>query len=87
MAKKEKLLQRLLSIPRDFTWEELVTLFYYFDFQEEAKGKTGGSRRKFVDAQGNVISLHKPHPRNILKEYAIKQVIERLRELGHLINE
>jgi len=87
MAKKEKLLQRLLSIPRDFTWEELVTLLYYFDFQEEGKGKKGGSRRKFVDAHGNVINLHKPHPRNILKEYAIKQVIERLRELGNLINE
>jgi hypothetical protein len=87
MAKKEKLLQRLLSIPRDFTWNELVTLLYYFGFEEERKGKTGGSRRKFVDVSGNVINLHKPHPGNILKEYAIKQVIERLRELGTLVNE
>lgn len=87
MAKKEKLLQRLLSIPRDFSWDELVTLLYYFGFGEERKGKTGGSRRKFVDAHGNVINLHRPHPRDILKEYAIKQVIERLRELGILVNE
>jgi HicA toxin of bacterial toxin-antitoxin, len=87
MAKKEKLLQRLLSIPRDFTWDELATLLYYLGFEEERKGKTGGSRRKFVDGHGEVINLHKPHPRNILKEYAIKQVIERLREMGNLINE
>ena len=87
MSKKEKLLQRLLSIPRDFTWGELETLLFYFGFEEEKKGKTGGSRRKFVDAYGNVINLHKPHPRDILKEYAIKQVIERLRELGTLVNE
>jgi hypothetical protein len=40
-----------------------------------------------VDVSGNVINLHKPHPGNILKEYAIKQVIERLRELGTLVNE
>jgi hypothetical protein len=62
----------------------LVTLLLYFGFEELKKGKTGGSRRKFVDGQKNMISLHKPHPGNILKEYAIKQVIEFLRERGHL---
>jgi len=86
MAKKEKLLQRLLSLPKDFTWDELVTLLYYLGFEEEGKGKTGGSRRKFVDANGNVIALHKPHPRNIVKEYAIRQVVDHLRELT-MINE
>ncbi|HEV2483494.1 MAG TPA: type II toxin-antitoxin system HicA family toxin [Puia sp.] len=84
MSKREKLLQRLLSFPKDFTWEELATLLYYLGFQEEGAGKTGGSRRKFVDVHGNVINLHKPHPRNIVKEYAIRQVVERLRELGTL---
>ena len=42
------------------------------------KGKTGGSRRKFVNQQNAIISLHKPHPGNILKTYAIKQIIEHL---------
>lgn len=76
-----------MSIPKDFTWEELATLLFFLGFEEEKKGKTGGSRRKFVGAEGHIINLHKPHPRNILKEYAIKQVIERLRELEILINE
>lgn len=87
MAKKEKLLQRLLSHPKDFTWEELVTLLYYFGFEEEKHGKTGGSRRKFINSRGEEIHLHEPHPKNILKEYAVKIVIQRLRELGTLVNE
>lgn len=84
MSKKDKLLQRLLASPKDFTWDELITLLLYLGFEELKKGKTGGSRRKFVDGEKNVISLHKPHPGNIVKEYAIKQVIEYLREKGHL---
>jgi hypothetical protein len=87
MSKTEKLLQRLLSIPKDFTWEELVKLLAYFGFEELKTGKTGGSRRKFADAQKKVIILHKPHPGNIVKEYAIRQVIEHLKEKGYIKNE
>ena len=87
MSRTEKLLQRLLSIPKDFTWDELVTLLHYFGFAELKKGKTGGSRRKFVDGKNNIISLHKPHPGNIVKEYALKQVIELLVEKGYIKNE
>ena len=28
--------------------------------------------------------LHKPHPGNIVKEYAMKQVLEELREVGYI---
>jgi hypothetical protein len=34
-----------------------------------------------------VIILHKPHPGNIVKEYALKQVIEHLKEKGYIKNE
>jgi HicA toxin of bacterial toxin-antitoxin, len=87
MSKNEKLLQRLLSIPKDFTWEELVKLLALFDYVELKKGKTGGSRRKFADEKKNIIILHKPHPGNILKEYAIKQVINHLNEKGYIKDE
>ena len=80
MSKAEKLFQRLLSVPKDLTWDELVTVLFNFGFAELKKGKTGGSRRKFADKDKNVIILHKPHPGNIVKEYAIKQVIEQLKE-------
>lgn len=87
MSKKEKLLQRLLSIPRDFTWDELVTLMYYMGFEEERTGKTGGSRRKFLDPRGGAINLHKPHPGNIVKVYVIKRVIQHFKDNEYLKNE
>jgi len=87
MSKNEKLVQRLLSLPKDFTWEELVKLLALFGFTEFKKGKTGGSRRKFADEKKNLITLHKPHPGNILKGYALKQVIDHLKEKGHIKNE
>ncbi len=87
MSRTEKLLQRLLSVPKDLTWEELVKILAQFGYAELKKGKTGGSRRKFADERKNIIILHKPHPGNIVKEYAIKQVITHLKEKGYLKDE
>ena len=87
MSRTEKLLLRLLSIPRDLTWEELTKLLGHFGFIELKKGKTGGSRRKFADDKKNVIILHKPHPGNIVKEYVIKQVIDYLKEKEYIKDE
>jgi HicA-like toxin of HicAB toxin-antitoxin system len=84
MSKIEKLLERFLSNPKDFTWDELVSMLTHFGYYEHRKGKTGGSRRKFLDANKNVINLHKPHPGNILKRYAINLVIEQLKEKGKI---
>ena len=78
MSKIEKLIERFLSQPKDFTWDELVKVLSHFGYTEMKKGKTGGSRRKFTDANKNMINLHKPHPGNILKGYAIKQIIDYL---------
>ncbi len=87
MSKLEKLILRLLAIPKDFTWDELVKLLAFYGYAEIKKGKTGGSRRKFADNTKNIISLHKPHPGNIIKEYALKEVIAHLKEKGYLQDE
>ncbi|HEX9509842.1 MAG TPA: type II toxin-antitoxin system HicA family toxin [Puia sp.] len=87
MSRTEKLIQRLLAIPKDLTWEELVKILAQFGYSELKKGKTGGSRRKFADDKKNIIILHKPHPGNIVKEYVIKQVTWHLKEKGHIKNE
>lgn len=78
MSKIEKLIARIKSNPVDFTWEELVKLLMHFGYMELKTGKTGGSRRKFVGPNQTIISLHKPHPGNIVKQYALKQVINHL---------
>jgi hypothetical protein len=82
MTRKEKLVKRFLSYPKDFTWDELVVLLSFFQFSEASTGKTGGSRRRFINNDGLVISLHKPHPRNILKKYQVEQIIDFLEQEG-----
>lgn len=78
MTRKEKLIQRLKSKPKDFTWNETTSLLTGLGFSEVKKGKTGGSRRRFIDSNSVVITLYKPHPGNILKRYQIEQIIETL---------
>ena len=84
MSRKEKLLRRLLKKPKDFTWDELTTVLNLFDFTAQTGGKTGGSRRRFVNPEGLMISLHKPHPGKILKAYQIRQIIEFLKKEGYV---
>jgi hypothetical protein len=76
MSKKDKLLDRLKSRPTDFTWPEMERLLKEMGYTENKTGKTGGSRRKFTHTSAPTISLHKPHPGNILKMYQIDQILE-----------
>lgn len=81
MSKTEKLVAKFLNVPKDLTWEEFTKVLHHYGYNEiKKKGKTGGSRRKFINVEkGNdVIIAHKPHPQNIVKRYIIEQVIEKL---------
>ena len=46
MSRKDKLIDRFKSQPKDFTWDELVRLLGYLGYDEATGGKTGGSRRR-----------------------------------------
>lgn len=82
MSKKEKLIQRCLSMPIDFSWQELIKLLAGFGYQLSGGGKTGGSRVRFIHETLPPIILHKPHPSNVMKRYQIEQIIELLRIEG-----
>ena len=82
MSQQDKLMDRFLRKPKDFTWDEFARLMKSLGFQETAPGKTGGSRRRFVSDDHGPISLHKPHPGNELKGYQISQVITFLKVHG-----
>lgn len=84
MGQKEKLIKRLKSKPRDFTFDELETLLRFLSYQLTNKGRTSGSRVKFVSEEHPPILLHKPHTRKELLEYQIKQLIEMLEQEGLL---
>lgn len=78
MSKKEKLVNRFINLPSDFHYDEMVRLLGYFGFEEVKKGKTSGSRVKFMNAVGVPIMLHKPHPSGIIKKYQLIQIKEML---------
>ena len=82
MGQKEKLIARLRSMPRDFTYSEAESLLKYLHFHIDKGGKTSGSRVKFVKDGKITIYLHKPHPRKELLEYQLKDILRILEEEG-----
>ena len=79
MTKKDKLLERFLSVPKDFTFDELKTLLRSLGYEEYTKGKTSGSRVAFVHLIYNEnILIHKPHPGKILNRIYLKKIIHDL---------
>ena len=82
LGQKEKLIKRLKSKPRDFTFDEAETLLGYLDYKRSDKGRTSGSRVMFKSSDHAPILLHKPHPRKELLEYQVKQLIETLVQEG-----
>ncbi|MGN1144648.1 MAG: type II toxin-antitoxin system HicA family toxin [Anaerovoracaceae bacterium] len=84
MSTKEKLIKRLTSCPKDFTFSELETLLGLLTYHRTEKGRTSGSRVMFVSEHHCPILLHKPHGRKELLEYQVKQIIEILRGEGLL---
>lgn len=84
MGTKEKLIERFRRLPSDFTFDELERLLIILGYERSNKGKTSGSRVIFKDSQGHPIMLHKPHPDNIVKAYALRQVCEELIAKGYI---
>ena len=83
MGQKEKLIAKLMSHPKNFTFDDAESLLGYFTYYRSNKGKTSGSRVIFTsDLYKTKILLHKPHPSKELLEYQVKQLIDNLREEG-----
>ena len=82
MGTKEKLRERFLKLPSDFTFDEMQRLLEGYGYQKSDKGRTSGSRVIFKNGDKRPIMLHKPHPGNIVKDYAMKQVYADLKEAG-----
>lgn len=83
MGQKDKLIAKLKSNPKNFTFDEAETLLGYFTYYRSNKGKTSGSRVMFIsDEYKTKILLHKPHPRKELLDYQVRQLLEQLRQEG-----
>lgn len=85
MGTREKALERIKSLPKNYTFTEARSLMTKLGFIEFNKGKTSGSRVKFYrESDGASIDLHKPHPQDDMKPYAVKHLKEFLIEIGEL---
>ncbi len=82
MGQKEKLIERLKSKPKDFTFDDAETLLKYLNYARSNKGRTSGSRVMFTSSEHGSILLHKPHPQKELKAYQIRQLVEILEQEG-----
>ena len=84
LGQKEKLLARLKTKPKDFTFEEAETLLGLCSYRRSNKGKTSGSRVIFVSEAHPPILLHKPHPCKELLSYQVRQLLAILEQEGLL---
>jgi hypothetical protein len=83
MRKAKKLLERFLSKPKDFTYDELTRLLKSFGYQGAKAGTASGSRAAFINmATKHIIRLHKPYRGNILKQYQLNNVEDELKRKG-----
>ena len=79
MGSKEKLVERFKKRPKDFTYEETLSLLAYFGY---TKGNTSGSRVRFKNEEtGAYIDIHRPHPGSIMKEWMVKTIYQHLKNL------
>lgn len=82
MSSHEKLLERFLKLPKDFTWDELKRLLGKYGYYQNNRGKTSGARVRFEKEDSDIcFDLHKPHPRNTLKPYQILDTLEFLKRI------
>lgn len=80
-----KLKQRILSKPKDFTYQEAKRLLNFLEYVEHNKGKTSGSRVAFYrEKDKDVILLHKPHPGDEMDRGSVVSLLNHLLEKGEL---
>ena len=83
MSKKDKLIARLKSKPKDFEFDEAKMLLDLCGYTMSNAGKTSGSRVCFTKGK-KIFRLHKPHPRKELLAYQIKELLDELKQEGLL---
>ena len=83
MSKFDKLLERFIRKPNDFSYDELRSLLKGLGYAEDSKGKTSGSRVAFININTkHIIRLHRPNPSNLLKSYQINLIFDELKTQG-----
>ena len=81
MSKSEKQINKL-RVGKTITWDELKSALKSLGY---VVVEGDGSRVKFENGNpSELVNLHKPHPGNEVKSYALRQVREKLIKWGKL---
>jgi hypothetical protein len=80
VSTKDKLIERFKKQPKDFTFAEVRTLLKWLGFEMSNKGKTSGSRVRFINKEEKmIVDVHKPHGQgDPIKETALKEIYNNL---------
>ena len=83
MSKRQKLINKLKSKPKDMTFGEIETLLLALGYKRSDKGKTSGSAVKFERKGVRPIELHRPHGSSKeLHRYQINNILVILESEG-----
>ncbi|WP_080797949.1 type II toxin-antitoxin system HicA family toxin [Arabiibacter massiliensis] len=83
MTRVEKLVERLMSRPRTFRFDDAVRVMSWHGFELDEKGKTSGSRVRFYrESDGRILLMHMPHPSGELKAAAVREMASFLEDVG-----
>lgn len=84
MGRKDKLLEKLKSKPKSFTWDEAKAVMTACGF-DLMNARGGGSGRMFVNrTTKQKVRLHEPHPQNTLLPYMLDALIDALKDAGEI---
>jgi len=81
VSKKEKMIAKLKTKPKDFKFTEAKTLMGLCGYTMSNAGKSSGSQVYFT--RGNkVFYMHKPHPQKELHSYQVNAILTELETEG-----
>jgi predicted RNA binding protein YcfA (HicA-like mRNA interferase family) len=80
MSRHEKLKEKLLPLPKNFSYDEMVKLLRGFGYEDTDRRRSSGSAVMFYHKELNdKIMFHKPHPEKELKGYILEMIINKLK--------
>ena len=86
MSTIEKLIKRMMTIPKDFTEADCDRIMAHFHYRK-FKARGGGSGLKYIHESGNLVDFHSSHKENgehSIKTYIIRKMIKELKERGYI---
>lgn len=84
MTNINKIISKFKNNSKNITFSETERVLKCVGYLKDNKGKTSGSRIRFFKSSSENLLLHRPHPRNTLLSYQVKEVSEILKKEGLL---